>query len=271
MQYSLKAVQSMQTMESFSRTRTEEKKRNVGQLLKISRFLPNDLSQSNANAWSFRYTVWRNENSSFNCLLATHERQQEKKNLWQQGQDLWSHLASKSFAFCSSQFNIREPGRAERAGMLARGRMSHLILKPPAKPAQLCGTLSPSFENKEEGLTLAGQCPYSGWTPRLLGLFRRFQCYRSMTRLWHSFFFSSFCTWSRSPGYSKMWPAELIVNPPSDCSFNPIQSSTQKNISGWGLVRHLTAGFEKKTSSMFMNIIPRRHKMPFAKQPGSVS
>ncbi|KAI9533689.1 hypothetical protein NQZ68_019770 [Dissostichus eleginoides] len=45
------------------------------------------------------------------------------------------------------QLNIRGPG--------ARGRMSRLTPDPPAKPARLCGTLRPSFENKGEGLTLA--------------------------------------------------------------------------------------------------------------------
>ncbi|KAK5853736.1 hypothetical protein PBY51_014867 [Eleginops maclovinus] len=33
--------------------------------------------------------------------------------------------------------------------------MSRLTPDPPAKPARLCGTLRPSFENKGEGLTLA--------------------------------------------------------------------------------------------------------------------
>ncbi len=50
--------------------------------------------------------------------------------------------------------------------------MSRLTLNPPAKPARLCGTLGPSFENKGEGLTLARQPPVPGWTPSLLGPFK---------------------------------------------------------------------------------------------------
>lgn len=50
--------------------------------------------------------------------------------------------------------------------------MSRLTLNPPAKPARLCGTLRPSFENKGEGLTLARQPPVPGWTPSLLEPFK---------------------------------------------------------------------------------------------------
>lgn len=62
--------------------------------------------------------------------------------------------------------------RAKGPGTGARGRMSRLTLNPPAKPARLCGTLRPSFENKGEGLTLARQPPVPGWTPSLLGPFK---------------------------------------------------------------------------------------------------
>ncbi len=95
-----------------------------------------------------------------------------KKEEWQKGQDLWSHLASNSFTFCSLQLNIRGPGRAKGPGTGARGRMSRLTLNPPAKPTRLCGTLRPSSENKGEGLTLARQPPVPGWTPSLLGPFK---------------------------------------------------------------------------------------------------
>lgn len=56
--------------------------------------------------------------------------------------------------------------------MGARGRMSCLTLNPPAKPATLCGTLHPDFENKGVGLTLARQPPVLGQTPSLLGPFK---------------------------------------------------------------------------------------------------
>lgn len=90
------------------------------------------------------------------------------KKEWQKGQDLWSHLASNSFTFCSLQFNIRGPWRAKGPGTGARGRMSRLTLNPPVKPASLCGTLRPSLENKAEGLTLARQPLVPGWIPSLL-------------------------------------------------------------------------------------------------------
>lgn len=50
--------------------------------------------------------------------------------------------------------------------------MSRRTLNPPAKPARLCGTLRPSFDNKGEGLTLARQPLVPGWTPSLLGPFK---------------------------------------------------------------------------------------------------
>ena len=90
----------------------------------------------------------------------------------QKGQDLCSHLASNSFTFCSPQLNITGPGRAKGPGTEARGRMSRRTLNPPAKPARLCGTLRPSFDNKGEGLTLARQPPVPGWTPSLLRPFK---------------------------------------------------------------------------------------------------
>lgn len=92
----------------------------------------------------------------------------KKKKEWQKGQDLWSHLASNSFTFCSPQLNIRGPkGQGQGPG----GRMSRLSLNTPAKPARLCGTLGPSFDNKGEGLTLARQPPVPGWASSLLKTF----------------------------------------------------------------------------------------------------
>lgn len=95
-----------------------------------------------------------------------------KEEQWQKGQDLWSHLASNSFTFCSLQLDITRPRRAKGPGTRARGRMSRQTLNPQAKPARLCGTLCPSFENKEEGLTLARQPSVPGWTPGLQGPFK---------------------------------------------------------------------------------------------------
>lgn len=95
-----------------------------------------------------------------------------KEEQWQKGQDLWSHLASNSFTFCSLQLDITGPRRAKGPGTGARGRMSRQTLNPPAKPARLCGTFSPSFENKGEGLTLARQPSVPGWTPSLQGPFK---------------------------------------------------------------------------------------------------
>lgn len=63
-------------------------------------------------------------------------------------------------------------GEGQRTRDRARGRMSRLTLNPTAKPARLCGTLRPSFENKGEGLTLARQPRVTGWTPSLLGPFK---------------------------------------------------------------------------------------------------
>lgn len=91
---------------------------------------------------------------------------------YQKGQDLWSHLASNSVTFCSLLLNIRGPQRDKGQGTGARGRMSRLALSPPAKPARLCGTLSPSFDNKGEGSTLARQPPVPGRNPGLPGSFK---------------------------------------------------------------------------------------------------
>lgn len=134
----------------------------------------------------------------------------KKKEEWQKGQDLWSHLASNSFTFCSPKLNIRGPVRAkgglregQRTG--ARGRMSRLTPNPPAKPARLCGTLRPSFEDKGEGLTLARQPPVPGWTLSLLGPFKAaLQDHVQALALLRSF--KPHHTRSCSPGHAGMWP-----------------------------------------------------------------
>lgn len=113
--------------------------------------------------WFTREALWREK--------------KDRKKEEQKGQDLWSHLASNSFTFCSPQRNIRGP---KGTGTGARGRMSRPALNLPAKPARLCGTLRPSFDNKREGLTLARQPPVPGWTSSLL------KVYRSGSRLQHS-------------------------------------------------------------------------------------
>lgn len=74
----------------------------------------------------------------------------EKKDR-QKVQDLWSHLASNSFTFCSLQPDIRGAGWANDQGLEQRGRMSRLTPDPAAKPARPCRALRPSFGNKGEG------------------------------------------------------------------------------------------------------------------------
>lgn len=127
----------------------------------------------------------------------------KKKKEWQKGQDLWSHLASNSFTFCSLQLNIRGPNDQ---GLERGGRMSRLTPNPPAKPARLCRTLRPSFENKGEGSDTGQAAPvFLAGLQVLQGPLR--VLYRTMTRLWHrAELFKTSAHWAVSTVHAEMWP-----------------------------------------------------------------
>lgn len=87
---------------------------------------------------------------------------QKRESEWQKGQDLWSHLASNSFTFCSLQLDIRGAGRAEWPGAGAKGQ-DVTSDSGPHQPNQrdTAGRSVPALRTKERGRTLARQPPCS--------------------------------------------------------------------------------------------------------------
>lgn len=95
-------------------------------------------------------------------MTLNHMQMEKRESEWQKGQDLWSHLASNSFTFCSLQLDIRGAGRAEWPGAGAKGQ-DVTSDSGPHQPNQrdTAGRSVPALRTKERGRTLARQPPCS--------------------------------------------------------------------------------------------------------------
>lgn len=98
---------------------------------------------------------------------------EKKERESQKGQDLWSHLASNSFTFCSLQLNIREAGRAEWPGAGAKGQDVTSDSEPTSQTSvTLQGAPSPLWEQRRGAWHWPGSHRVPGWTPALVWAFK---------------------------------------------------------------------------------------------------
>lgn len=139
--------------------------------------------------------------------MTLNRMQMEKRESeWQKGQDLWSHLVSNSFTFCSLQLDIRGAGRAEWPGAGAKGQ-DVTSDSGPHQPNQrdTAGRSVPALRTKERGRTLARQPPCS-WldSNSCLRAFKGVRCRTTSNRA--LFFFKKQRThWAVPPCVRWMW------------------------------------------------------------------